>query len=345
MSQFCFKRVDKQLPTLSGSALARRCRGCSMIAVPFRQLLVSVLFLLPAAGMHAAPSGWAPLLEPAVLAAMMERQEPVRILQVTGDYRAGHIEGAVEAPYERFRGPADNPGQLPAMAQLAALVRELGVSARTPVVVVHQGSNPADMGAATRVYWTLKSLGVQDLAVLNGGFNAWVSQGFVVSTQPVTAEPSRFEPQWNDQWTVTTAQLEEAVARGEATLVDARQPAFYRGEQASSGRPGTIRGASNLSFQDWFEDGRMMQPDSAITRLEQITSPAAPMTVSFCNTGHLASINWFMMSEVQGLPNVRLYPESITEWSMENRPMDNEPSRIRHYWQMTADWLRGLAGA
>jgi len=315
-----------------------------MFAVSFRNLAFSTLLLWCVAS-HAAPSGWAPLLEPAALADILAQQEDVRVLHVTGDYQAGHISGAVEADYERFRGPADNPGQLPDMARLTALVQALGLTAQTPVVVVHHGAGPADMGAATRVYWTLKSLGVAQLAVLNGGFSAWQAQGLAVSMQPESVLPSRFAPQWNDQWTVTTAQLEQAVARGDATLVDARQPAFYLGEQASSGRPGTIRGASNLSFQDWFEGGRMTQPDAVTRRLEQLTTPVTPMTVSFCNTGHLASINWFMMSEVQGLPNVRLYPESITEWSMEDRPMDNEPSRLRHYWRMTTDWLQGIRGA
>lgn len=308
------------------------------------KLTVAAL-LLWCVGAQAAVSGWAPLMEPAELARVLAEDGDVRILHVTGDYQAGHIPGGVEAAYERFRGPADNPGKLPDLSELTALLQGLGLTAQTPVVVVHQGSGAADMGAATRVYWTLKSLGLTQLAVLNGGFSAWQAQGFPVSTQPERVMPSRFQPSWNDRWTVTTAQLEQAVASGDAILVDARQPSFYRGEQASSGRPGTIRGASNLSFQDWFEGGRMTRPDSVTRRLEQLTSPVAPMTVSFCNTGHLASINWFMMSEVQGLPNVRLYPESITEWSMEDRPMDNEPSRLRHYWRMTVEWVQGLRGA
>src|SRR5690606_7502954 len=315
-----------------------------MFAVSFRKLAVLALLLCSAAA-HVAPVAWTPLLEPAALAGILAQEEDVRILHVTGDYQAGHIPGAVEAAYGLFRGPADNPGQLPDLSELTALVQDLGLTEQTPVVVVHEGSGAADMGAATRVYWTLKSLGVTQLAVLNGGFRAWQGQGLAVSTQAERVVPSDFEPRWNDQWTVTTAQLEQAVASGDATLVAARQPAFYRGEQASSGRPGTIRGASNLSFQDWFEGGRMTRPNTVSQRLEQLTSPAAPMTVSFCNTGHLASINWFMMSEIQGLPNVRLYPESITEWGMEDRPMDNEPSRLRHYWRMTVDWLQGITGA
>jgi thiosulfate/3-mercaptopyruvate sulfurtransferase len=50
------------------------------------------------------------------------------------------------------------------------------------------------------------------------------------------------------------------------------------------------------------------------------------LTVSFCNTGHMASINWFVMSEVAGMENVKLYAESIVEWAQSpDRPMDNEP--------------------
>jgi thiosulfate/3-mercaptopyruvate sulfurtransferase len=69
------------------------------------------------------------------------------------------------------------------------------------------------------------------------------------------------------------------------------------------------------------------------------------MTVSFCNTGHQAAVNWFIMSELQNVPNTRLYAESMTEWSLADRPMDNQPNRLKHYWQMTTDWVGTLFGA
>ena len=54
---------------------------------------------------------------------------------------------------------------------------------------------------------------------------------------------------------------------------------------------------------------------------------AAP-AVSFCNTGHWAATNWFVMSEIAGNKAVKLYPASVVEWSQAERPMQNQPSRV-----------------
>ena len=54
---------------------------------------------------------------------------------------------------------------------------------------------------------------------------------------------------------------------------------------------------------------------------------AAP-AVSFCNTGHWAATNWFVMSEIAGNKSVKLYPASVVEWSQSERTMENQPSRV-----------------
>ncbi|WP_274378850.1 sulfurtransferase, partial [Alkalilacustris brevis] len=137
-----------------------------------------------------APDGWKPLLEPGELAAILEREGDVRVVHVSGDFAAGHIPGAVHAPYAEWRGPPQNPGALRSPEEFGALVRSLGIETDTPVVVVHGGANPTDMGTAARVYWTLKSLGVEDLALVNGGFAAWAGADLPVSTQPVEVAQS-----------------------------------------------------------------------------------------------------------------------------------------------------------
>lgn len=311
----------------------------------FLRFLTVLSFCLLSFNAVAAPQGWAPLLKPAQLASILQQAPEVRVIHVTGDFSKGHIPSAVSAPYAQFRGPQDNPGAVPDLASLTRTVQQLGITADTPVAVIHQGSSASDMGAATRVYWTLKSLGVKNLAVLNGGFNAWVAQGLPIDTAATTVAQSNFSPRWHDDWQATTQQVESLVGDGNAQLVDARQTEFFEGLQASSGRPGTIQGAGNLSFESWFEGSRVKAPAQVSSILTSYSDTVASVTVSFCNTGHFASINWFMMSEVAGKSNTRLYAESMTEWSMADRPMDNEPSRIRHYWQMTTDWVSGLVGS
>lgn len=306
---------------------------------PPLQLLVCFLALQLALPAWAAPEGWSPLLEPPTLAKILEQAPETRIVHVTGDYAAGHIPGAVEATYSDFRGPRHNPGELPDVEALTNLVRALGINADTPAVLVHGGASAADLGAAARVYWTLKSLGVKDLAVLNGGFKTWREQALPVSTETHSVTATDFSPHWRDNWRVSTEEIEGLVTDGSARLVDARTPGFFTGLQASSARPGTIQGASNLSFTEWFEGTHLKAPEQLSHTVEDHGSASAPVTVSFCNTGHLAAINWFVMSEVAGIENTRLYAESMTEWSMADRPMDNEPSRIRHYWDMTTRWF------
>jgi thiosulfate/3-mercaptopyruvate sulfurtransferase len=54
--------------------------------------------------------------------------------------------------------------------------------------------------------------------------------------------------------------------------------------------------------------------------------------VSFCNSGHWAATNWFVLSEVLGQPDVKLYPESLVGWSQADLPMANVPSRLRQFY-------------
>lgn len=294
---------------------------------------------------YAAPPGWKPLLEPTELAAIMGGSRSLRVIHVTGDFTASHIPGAANAPYPQWRGPQENPGALPAVEKLAALVQSLGINADTPVAIVHQGTNPADMGTATRVYWTLKSLGLTDLAVVNGGFAAWIAAGLPISSVADQIAPSSFVPQWSDKWRVSTTEVETLVSEGSARLIDARPEGFFKGLQSSAGRPGTIRGAGNLSFESWFDGNRLKDMPQRSSILSSYPMAESPLTVSFCNTGHQASVNWFVMSELQGVPNTRLYAESMAEWSLADRPMDNQPSRVKIYWDMTKGWFNELLGS
>ena len=307
-----------------------------------RTFLFSLL-LIPALT-FAAPSGWKPLLEPGELATILEAAPEVRVIRVTGNHGRGHIPGSLDSPYVDWRGTGRNPGQLRDLSEYTSLLQQLGITDTTPVVVVHQGSDPADMGAATRVYWTLKTLGVTDVALINGGFQAWRQADLAISNADEMVAASSYQPSWRDDWRVTTQQVEELVQSGNGNLIDARPVSFYRGLRATLGKPGTIRGAGNIEYESWFDGDRLQSQESLMQVLDGYGELNSPVTVSFCNTGHWASINWFVMSEVLKVDNARLYAESVAEWSEVERPMDNQVGRLRVYRDLTSRWFNDLIG-
>ncbi len=311
-------------------------------ARPAPLALTLALTLAPGVAL-ATPAGWSPLLEPAGLAALLaESEQEIRIIQVTGDPAEGVIPDALWSPYASWRGPQDNPGALRDLGDLQAVVRDLGIEAETPVVVVHAGLNPTDMGAAARVYWTLKSLGVQDLALLNGGLEGWRAAGLPVATTPGAAIPSDFVASWSEDWRISTAEVAALVEAGSDRLIDARPASFFTGLQHSIALPGTIRGAENLAFAELFDGNRMLDAHRIRTLAEEHGHTDAPLTVSFCNTGHWAALNWFALSELAEVQNTRLYAESMAEYAALGLPLDNAPGRLTYLWRQTTSWVADL---
>lgn len=291
-----------------------------------------------------APEGWAPLLEPAQLSALLAQHgDEIRIVQITGDYAAGHIPGAEWSPYAAWRSDMPNPGALRDLAHLQTVVRELGIDTDTPVVVVHAGANATDMGAAARVYWTLKSLGIADLALLNGGLAAWSGAGLPTETAPASALPSEYVAHWSDAWRATTDQVTQMAADGSARLLDARPADFFEGLTWSVAAPGTIHGADNVAYSQFFDGTRLVGADRIRALAGQSGYAQGTTAVSFCNTGHWAAINWFALSEVAGYDDVRLYAESMAEYTADgSRPLDHAPNRLQYAWRATSRWVAGL---
>jgi thiosulfate/3-mercaptopyruvate sulfurtransferase len=289
-----------------------------------------------------AAESFGPLIEPAALSDELAADAPL-VLDIRGAaYDEGHIPGAVSAPYADFRGPKDNPGQLIPEDKLEALLQGLGVTLDRPVVVVHQGDTDTDFGAAARVYWTLKSSGVSQLAILNGGMNAWTGVNLPVDLAATEPTPSDIDITFSTQWLADTEAVADVVeGRREAVLVDARPAAFYEGKKAhgAAARPGTLPGAVNLAHSSFFAEGQTaIDSDNASATSRILDLAPGQEVVSFCNTGHWAATDWFALSELAGIENVKLYPESMVEYSKTDHEMANTPGLLQNlYNQVMAD--------
>jgi thiosulfate/3-mercaptopyruvate sulfurtransferase len=282
-------------------------------------------------------AGLGPLVTPADLDAALRAENAPAVLDIRGnDYATGHIDGAISAPYNLFRGPAENPGQLVPIEKLEATYEGLGLQTDAPIVIVAQGTADSDFGAASRVYWTLKSSGFTQLSILNGGAQAWVNAGLPVSTETVTPQPSAISVSWDNTWTAETPEIAEVVAgKREAVLLDARPTPFFEGLEAHeiATRPGTLPGAQSYPHTNFFQPGATaVKPIADVQTLKATLGIAErEEVVSFCNTGHWAATNWFALNELAGLGNVKLYPGSMVEYSHGDLQMANTPGLLQNF--------------
>src|SRR6056297_1627610 len=278
-----------------------------------------------------------PLVEPAELRAALDDSAPV-VLDIRGEgaYEEGHVPGALNAPYGLFRGPSDNPGELVSEGHLTEVLRARGLETGMPVVVVHQGTNQTDFGAAARVYWTLKSSGFGDLAVLNGGMSGWQEAGGPVETGGGSdVAPSEISVSFSDAWLATRAEVRDIVeGRDSAKLVDARPEAFWNGKtkHGAATRPGTIPQSQYFTHSRWFglDAPARIEPDLVRRLAAENGFEADDRLVSFCNTGHWAATNWFALSEIAAIEEVKLYPESVVGWSNAGLEMANVPGLLQN---------------
>ena len=280
----------------------------------------------------ALQAGWAQAAEPLVdvdwVKANGDRPEVV-ILDIRNKidggsrkvFEAGHIPGAVYSDYlkDGWRTKvAGVPGQLPPVDRLEALIGGLGIGNDSHVIVVAAGVSALDMGSATRVYWTFKVLGHDKVSVLNGGYRAWaadaanpIERGWAAPAPAVfMADPRR-------EMLADRAAVRAAMASGRP-LIDLRPPEQFRGQTAhpAAKRPGTIPGAVNLPQSKITQNGGyFVDADRVDQLLAEVGLGGEGEQISFCNTGHWASLGWFAASEIGGNKAVRLYDGSMVEWS------------------------------
>lgn len=312
----------------------------------FRHLAVASALLASSwlTAAHAAQ----PLLSPAELATAQQSAAAPVVIDIREPrlYAEGHIPGALNAPYGKWRGPATNPGELPDLPKLTALVQSLGLTPATHAVVVSTGADATDFGAMARVYWSLKVLGLKELSIVNGGMKTWVADGKPVSTEAPQVQASSYQPVLDESLIATRDQVRSHVDLSNAALVDSRPDAFYQGKTRAPAAKlsGTLPGAQQLDFNQWFVKGTAQFVDQATARqiAEKVSRKDGQDTVAFCNTGHWAATDWFGLSEMAGLPNVKLYAGSMVDWTQQpGAPaMENQPGRAeslaydaKQWWQ------------
>ena len=275
----------------------------------------------------------APLISPEQLAETLGRPDRLVLdIRPGAAFEAGHVPGAVHSDYAAdgwrvARGGAG--GLLPEADALAALFERLGLRPDHHIVVVSAGTAANDFNAAARVYWTLKVAGHVRASLLDGGHAAWARDAArPVETGPAQGrEATTYPVRLNKRLRAELADVEQAVASGSATLVDARSAAAFEGREKSPQARvgGRLPGAVLADMTEAYDSGaNRLRPRAELERI--FAAVPEGEAISYCNTGHSAAGDWFVLSEVLGRPDVKLYDGSMSEWTQDpERPVETGP--------------------
>jgi thiosulfate/3-mercaptopyruvate sulfurtransferase len=230
-------------------------------------------------------------------------------------YLAGHIPGAVFMHCDRDLSAPMNGSNgrhpLPDPQRLAARLGALGIGPETQVVAYDDSQGMI----ASRLWWLLRWLGHDRVAVLDGGFQAWQAAGGQLDTAVPNPPAASFEPSVRDL-AVDVDYVGSFLQTSRIHLIDARSPDRFRGENETIDPVGgRIPGACNRFFRDNLQADGRFKPAAELRAewLALLAGRAPEQVVHHCGSGVSACHNILAM-EIAGLSGSRLYGGSWSEW-------------------------------
>jgi thiosulfate/3-mercaptopyruvate sulfurtransferase len=245
---------------------------------------------------------------------------PYIVVPRRDSFEAGHIPGA---GFLDLQGEFSDNGtklrfMMPATAQLEAAFGRHGVGNDSHVVLYSIGTAMW----ATRFWWMLKSLGFDNVAVLDGGLDKWKAEGRALESGPAKGYPqATFTAHPRPGYFVDSNDVLAARNHRDTIVVNALNEQLHRGlEPSRYGRPGRIPGSCNVSAATLVDPAtKAFVPlaDAEKTFAAQGFS-RDKRVVAYCGGGISATIDLFMLHRL-GYDKLTLYDGSMGEWAMDDK--------------------------
>ena len=241
------------------------------------------------------------------------------------DFAAGHIPGAVRVtPNEAFQQEIDGvAGLIPPAAHVASVLGGLGATPDT-TIVIYDGR--ASLWAS-RGLWVLDVYGHEDVRLLDGDFPLWESEGRSISTAAASVSSSDYEfaSSPNNDLVASWDDIIASIDDPSVLVCDARSAEEYAGRDVRAERGGHIPESVNV---DWVraidEDGRFLPAAQLRTIYEGEGVEANGTIYTLCQTAVRATHSWFVLSDLLGYPDVKVYDGSWTEYgNRADSPIEN----------------------
>lgn len=227
-------------------------------------------------------------------------------------YQESHIEGAYFLDLNRdLSSPIQKHGgrhPLPDINQLAAKLSQIGVTSGETMIVAYDDSR---FGFAARLWWLLRYMGHEYVAVLDGGFAGWQAQNYETSSTVPSVRVGKFIPNIQTEFVVDIETVKSRKDLPEVVLIDSREGDRYRGEREPIDPiAGHIEGAVNYPWMEVTnEQGFVI--DNQGDRWQEVKN--AQEAIVYCGSGVTACVNLLSL-KLAGIETGKLYSGSWSDW-------------------------------
>ena len=239
-------------------------------------------------------------------------------IRTSEEYTAGHIIKAINVPFPLWAVTRNNLLlELPEIGDLFNTIGSAGIKSNSNVVVVNKTDTPFFLADATRVACTLLYGGVKNVAVLDGGYNKWLKERKPVSKEIFQPTSVVYKNEVNEAMFVSKDYVQKKI--GKSVIIDARAPSDFFGvtQDLFTEKAGHIPSATCLPAPwVWTEKGTYKNiRELRGMALGVVGKDASREIIIYCGVGGFSSTWWFVLSEVLGYTNVKIYDGSAQEWT------------------------------
>jgi len=239
---------------------------------------------------------------------------PYEIVDGRSDYNAAHIPGSGFLDLQGELSNQESPFlfTMPSVERLANAFSQLGVGDGLRVVL-YSRQNPQ---WATRLWWMLRSIGFDNAAVLDGGWDKWELEGRPISAKALVFPPARLTTRPRPDVFVGKEVVLAAIGDQSVCVISALSPDLHSGENPRYGRSGRIPDSVNVPAASLLDptNRTFLSAKATATNFDAVGAKPSKRIILYCGGGIWASLNAFLLHQL-GYKKVTIYDNSMSQWA------------------------------
>ena len=239
-------------------------------------------------------------------------------------YEKSHIPNSSYIDLQSDLSDKDSPYRfaMPDLKILSENFKKVGIGEDFHIVLYSRNGTQW----SARIWWMLRSVGVDNVSILNGGFNEWVRLGLPTSNRILTFPKSNFDFKPRNEIFIDKEPVIKALEDKNIKILNSLTEDIHKGQNPRYGRPGRIPNSLNIPFHKLLdpETGKFLGAEELLEIFQKNKISYENEIINYCGGGIAASLEAFVLYQL-GYKNLKIYDNSLSEWAIdENLPMEKD---------------------